>query len=312
MSNQSEIESVKSDEIIKDEKDKKCAPNLKFIDNSCIPLSQLVEMAKAYNKNLSKSGKLIKLHPKIQTLNPSKYKKYLLKHFSYRFKNVCDNQRCWIEQKFVNNMNNENKNKLKNLTFRPKGPNGQFAWLSTLDINKVMKQYEQKYKTFKFIGAVPIDFDDLNFPVDFASAKLKEVMSEKFIYSDLYKKNKIDKIGVVFNLDEHYKSGSHWVGAFGDLKKGKIYYYDSYGTEPEERISKFLRRLARVSEKIGVDPDSIDARHNTTQHQRGGSECGVFSLNFILKMLNGYSLDDVMKSGITDSEVNKCREVYFI
>ena len=32
------------------------------------------------------------------------------------------------------------------------------AWLSTIDINKVMKQYE-KNSDFVFLGAVPIDFD---------------------------------------------------------------------------------------------------------------------------------------------------------
>ena len=32
-------------------------------------------------------------------------------------------------------------------------------WLSTLDINKVMAQYEEAYPKFQYLGANPIDFD---------------------------------------------------------------------------------------------------------------------------------------------------------
>ena len=33
------------------------------------------------------------------------------------------------------------------------------TWLSSLDILKVMKQYENVYKSFVFIGPTPMDFD---------------------------------------------------------------------------------------------------------------------------------------------------------
>ena len=35
----------------------------------------------------------------------------------------------------------------------------RFRWLSTTDIEKVLKQYEKKYPDFKNIGPTPIDFD---------------------------------------------------------------------------------------------------------------------------------------------------------
>ena len=33
-------------------------------------------------------------------------------------------------------------------------------WLSSLDIKKVMKQYEDKHSDFSFFGPSPIDFDE--------------------------------------------------------------------------------------------------------------------------------------------------------
>ena len=48
-------------------------------------------------------------------------------------------------------------------TFRPKTPKSWYKnnteWLSTIDIEKVLNQYEDLYPDFQFIGAVPIDFD---------------------------------------------------------------------------------------------------------------------------------------------------------
>ena len=51
--------------------------------------------------------------------------------------------------------------------------------------------------------------------------------------------------GFVFNLDEHWKSGSHWVALYSDLSKGQIYFFDSYGKRPEKRIRSLVKRISR-------------------------------------------------------------------
>jgi hypothetical protein len=35
----------------------------------------------------------------------------------------------------------------------------KYEWLSSVDIESVMDQYEEKYPEFKFLGPTPIDFD---------------------------------------------------------------------------------------------------------------------------------------------------------
>ena len=72
--------------------------------------------------------------------------------------------------------------------------------------------YVNKNKDFIFLGAVPIDFDSLD-----------ELGIKDLDLDDLVKKGK-SKIGIVFNLDEHWKDGSHWVALYTDLKKNQIYF----------------------------------------------------------------------------------------
>ena len=289
------LDSIKSIDIIPDTKDLKCAPSQTFTDGSCMPLPLLVYMAQAYNDDLPNNK--IKLSHTLETLNPQKYKRYLVKEFKSRLNDICENQSCWLKQRFMQKLNKKIKDYAITKIFRPKGPQGQFDWLNTHNINTVMKQYEDKYRDFSFLGAVPIDFDDLYRPMG-----LKEFSLDDQIH------NGKTKIGIVFNLDEHYKSGSHWVAMYTDVNKGQIYFSDSYGIEPERRIRKLMRRFAKI---IKHKVNNLDVRHNKTRHQYGGSECGVYSLNFILRLLNGDTFDKIISKPISDEAVNRCRDVYF-
>ena len=42
--------------------------------------------------------------------------------------------------------------------FQKSGKNKN-TWLNSLDISRVMKQYEDNYKNFRFLGPSPIDFN---------------------------------------------------------------------------------------------------------------------------------------------------------
>ena len=122
---------------------------------------------------------------------------------------MCDDQTCWLRQDFVKKINSEEIHKN---TFRPIGPKGKYEWLSTTNINDVVEQYMKLHKDFIFLGAVPIDFDELPI-LGLSDLNFKELQ-----------KGGKDKIGIVFNLDEHYKSGSHWVALYADLNKNQVYF----------------------------------------------------------------------------------------
>jgi hypothetical protein len=277
----------------------KCAPGKKFTNGSCFTTNDLVKMASHYNK---------KYTDKIDIIED---KKYLLKELTRRMKQKynCNDDICWIETKFIKSMNDED---ILYDTFRPTGPKKQYEWLSTTDIDKVMYQYESKYPEFKFLGALPYDFEELPYfgiqNIDFD--KLKDTTY---------------KIGAVINLDEHNMPGSHWVALYANLRKNIVYYFDSFGKKPGKRINIFVRKILnymynvkyhtniKMSEFMSKfhSSNDYDVRYNKIQHQFKNSECGVYSMNFIIRLLGGETFDDIVNNITDDTTMNNCRKIYF-
>jgi len=116
-------------------------------------------------------------------------------------------------------------------------------WLSNFDIDAVLDQYDM-IPDFKYLGAVPLDFDkDLG-----GGYCVSQLTCDLDVAKD-YKRG-IRKYGMVINLDTHDKGGSHWVSLFANIKKGGVYFMDSYGYKPEKEIQKFM-------EKIRVDGNGM-------------------------------------------------------
>lgn len=280
----------------------KCAPGKNFKEGSCYTLEDLVSISKSYN-NIHTNDKI----------NIKRDKKYLLKQLLKKMdsKYDCnDDQTCWINTKVVKNINDTDISKY---TFRPKGPKKQYEWLSTTNINNVMGQYEKKYNNFKFFGAVPYDFEELP-GLDVYNLNL-----------DTFNK---EKIGMVINLDEHHESGSHWVSLYADLNKNQMYFFDSFANQPGDRIKKFTTKILthmynkKYNKNLntkqfldlnheGKEFDSFDIKYNKIQHQFKNSECGVYSMNFIIRLLKGETFDEITENITKDDEMNSCRNVYF-
>ena len=292
-------------------KEEKCAPSKSYTEGSCFTIIQLKKMSESYN-NFIDEKKI-----KGNKINIVDNKRELIKQLTSKLENICKDQICWIKQNFIKVLKDDD---IFNNTFRPSGPNGKFEWLSTTHINDVMTQYEDKYKEFKFYGAVPIDFDDLSF------LGIKDIN-----YDELFKTK--TKLGFVFNLDEHWKNGSHWVSLFADLEKKQIYFFDSYGKRPEKRIRNLVKRISRWChtthncddicsitdgsesymrrDKKNNIEEKLNIEYNRNRHQYKNSECGVYSLNFILRLLNGSSFNEITETKVLDDEINTCRDVYF-
>ena len=213
--------------------------------------------------------------------------------------NVCDKEMCWIEDKIFKNKIDTDK------IFSPKSPESwkknRNEWLTSIDILKFMKQYENIYKCFQFLGPSPIDYDThlLNGECvweDLCHFDLKEAIKEK-------KK----KIGVIFNLDPHNKSGSHWVRLFINVNKKFIYYFDSYGDRAPTQIRKFARTVQNQSEKLGKRYKYVQ---NKKRHQYEESECGMYCLYIIIQLLMDKNIEQFKKS-IPDKKMENLRKKYF-
>ena len=279
-----------------DNNDKRCSPHISFDGISCIQLHSLVEMAKAYNKFMDKNA--IKLNDKDETLDPVQYKKYLIKQFDEQLGDTCSTQNCWTKQDFIKYLKKSTHDEVKKYTFRPPGPEGKFEWLNTFNINDVMTQYEKKHPDFKYLGTVPMDFDSLP-QLGLKNLKVK----------DLHEKG-IKQIGLVLNLDNHNEDGSHWVGLYAHFQKG-VYYFDSYGANPEPRVRELMKRIYKQCKK-DLGCKDYTARYNKIRHQYKNSECGVYSMNFIERMLEEEQFNNICESKTSDDDIHKYRKKYFL
>ena len=225
-------------------------------------------------------------------------------------------------------------------SFRPPKPKSWYknkeTWLSTHDIKVVMEQYLSKHLDFEFIGPVPINFDEVLLPSFCVSNELCKISLRKMVKKGKY------KLGMIFNLDTHRQSGSHWVALYADLNIGEIYYFDSYGNKPPDEIRELMKKLEHqgnelINKKLLTLNQAIRFNYENTTSDRKlchiadkklskthfnsffncnrfqfkNSECGVYSMHFIEEFLNNKSYSDIVNNIVKDDVINKKRDFYY-
>ena len=223
-----------------------------------------------------------------------------------RLSDKCNKESCWFKQDF---MKKNTDNVMKKYTFAPDAPSSwkknKWEWLSSIEIEDIMKQYEHTYPCFSFLGPSPIDFD-------------KKLSYNECVWDELCKfdlKHFIDKkkkkIGIAFNLDPHHKDGSHWVGMFVNIPKGMIYYFDSNGEKLPRKINKLVKRIIEQGKSLGIDFKL--EQNNPVSHQRRDSECGIYVLYFLVEMIKDKPFQHFKnkKLRIKDKFMNSLRRKWF-
>lgn len=260
----------------------KCHPNHNK-DKLCIDEIQLLKMRDLWNAR----------HPD-RTIKSKK--KNIIEHKLITYTSICNDQKCLIRNILKKDLN----------VFAPKSPKiwkkNKSEWLDSLDIMRVMKQYEETYKDFIFLGPSPIDFDN-----KLDSKCVWPELCNLNIKKELSKKH--TKIGIIFNLDPHYKEGSHWTCMFIDLEKKYIFYFDSSGDSTPNEISLFIERIKKQCEELNIH---MKVHVNKTQHQYTDGECGMYSLYTIIKLLeNKHSVNYFLNHKISDKKINAHRRIFY-
>jgi hypothetical protein len=280
----------------------KCKPGLKgFIGNTCFTKDIVEQIKYHYNINATR---------KITVKKPNK----ILEHIKNDTK--CNDEQCWMKV-----LPKHLQDNIVNYLYRPIYPKkwnkNKNEWLSNFDMLAVIEQYEEVYTQFKFIGPTFIDFDT-------------KLYNYKCVENDLcnfnintYLKNKQTKIGIIFNLDKHYENGSHWVSLFVDLEHNFIFYFNSTGEETPPEIDALINRIIKQSNEKGI---KMDYKFNALEHQLEDTECGMYSLFFIISMLTDsiggdetqplLELKDKIrfftKTRIPDKDMEKLRDKYYV
>lgn len=285
-----------------------CSPLVKgktVNKNSCFTEDVLNVIKKEYNKDHRENQ--IMSHNKDEIWNELKHRL-----------STCDGERCWLNE--IDNT--VLRKKIDKLIFAPDSPpewkKNPDEWLSNFDILDVLKQYEEAYPNFKFIGPSPIDFDarPSSMNGDCVTKELCQFSLKKMM------DNKKTKIGIVFNLDKHNQSGSHWVSLFVDVDNNFLFYFDSAANSIPNEIKTLIDRILTQAKakQIGIEIKDVT---KIKQHQYGNTECGMYSLYFITTLLteetgegkklhtNQEKIDYFTKKRIPDKYVFDYRKKFF-
>jgi hypothetical protein len=276
-------------------KNLQCSPNPeKKKDYTCLDDPTLLKLKDLWNAR----------HPDVKI--ESKIPKEIWIQLKEYLKSICNKESCWLKQNFVEGkLDTELRD-----SFAPKSPadwkKNPNEWLSSVDILDVMKQYEKAYKCFEFMGPSPIDFDT-------------KMMGDQCVWEELCKFNlqeQIDsgktKIGIIFNTDKHTGGGKHWFSLFINIKKGEIFFYDSAGDMAGKEIQAFIDRVIEQGKKLNKPIVFKMDSNYPVEHQMGTTECGVYSLYFIVHMLEDKLTGHYLKTHkIKDKYMQQFRKVYF-
>jgi hypothetical protein len=279
--------------------------------SSCLTPELLVNIKNKYNNH----------HPGslITSNNPQEIWTLLKQRFAKEKR--CNNERCWLSE--IGDKKRETE--LAEKVFAPDQPpewrNNPDEWLSNFDIFNVLWQYQEKYPDFKFMGPTTIDFDTR------LPEKNGQCVENTLCNFNLKKdiSEGIQHFGCVFNLDKHWQSGSHWVSIYIDIPEKIIFFFDSAGASntPNE-IHDLVDRVKEQGVHLNP-PIEFEYFSNTrNQHQKGNTECGMYSIFFIITMLTGktpfyknkvLSMDErielFLKKKIPDEVVFDYRDLYF-
>lgn len=240
----------------------------------------------------------------ITTNSPSEIWEFLRQQMA----RVCKNEACWLRKLLITEENGKYRD-LLNYTFAPRAPKEWIkkpnTWLTSVDIENVMKQYENAYPSFMFLGPTPIDFDT-------------KLSAGECVWNDLCNFNIGNMIkrgkrhfGMIFNVDPHYKSGSHWISMFVHVKKGFIYFFDSTSDDIPKEVQALADRI--INDARDLTPCvPLKLIVNKKDHQYKNTECGMYSLFMIISVLTDkMSPADFAKKRVSDEQMEHFRKKYF-
>ena len=279
-------------------KEKHCSPKKSNIDGTCLDKDLIHQVAKSLNKMKNKNLTHINLNQSSEDIHGD---------ICQNIQNIskCSSEACWTTLKSLMKELGIHNKKFKD-SFKPLMPKkwikNDNEWLSTHEIEDCLKQHMEEDKQFYFYGAVPMDFKKCSV------SNLCSFDMNKHLHQ------KQSKIGIVFNTDPSNKEGEHWISMYIDLGKHNsyqygIYYFDSYGKKPSKEIKELIEKIKKQGSKCNRKPVYF---YNDISYQKKNTQCGMYAIHFIKKMLEGLSFQNYLRTPLSDKLMIDLRNEYFV
>jgi len=185
-----------------------------------------------------------------------------------------------------------------------KNNNSNKNWLSNFDITNIINQYAELHPNFKFIGTLPIDFIEKKYGENQCISEIMCNFDKYITNNQLY-----DLFGFAINTDKSNGSGKHWFALVINMKKQTIYCFDSVGNASRHKaIKDWVNRTSSIS--------NFTLLFSKNEHQQKNTECGMYSVLFILSMIYAEDTDQIWnlweKQTIPDNQVFNFRKYLFM
>jgi hypothetical protein len=193
--------------------------------------------------------------------------------------------------------------------FKAEGPANSTALLDNFNIDETIAKWAKHSeslfgKKFYHVPFQMIDFAQRG--TELAHLNIRKLMS------DGYK-----CFGVVLNTDVSSGRGKHWFAIYGDLDhKGTdkdpivLEYFNSSGNPPMREVANWLEAAKQdLLKNYSIEADSVVSANRRLQNSM--TECGVWSLMYILSRLKGHEPNWYYKTRANDADMIELRSFLF-
>ena len=284
---------------------------------SCFPLSALQELARSWNRTRGKAPGAARIDENSQ--DPAHLRSELTRLVAGG-KNK--------EVRWVQELGGASQNPVAGRMIMPVKPkawnDNPNQWLNNYDIQHVLNRFEGDAKyPYKLLGVFPIDFSGKDSGGNVLYPEMHDFQLSRYA-------GKYPFMGLITNLDTHDGPGTHWTSSFividPKMKCFGAYYYDSTFTSRTDlrRVPESIRRFFKVLKKQAEalpEARALNAKFKNVfyklSHQRGNTECGMFSIFYQVHWLNSIIKNadtvhkDIIRLKITDTQVAKLRDFFF-
>lgn len=234
----------------------------------------------------------------------------------------CDGESCVLSHSdFKGKIGANVAEQEKKLRMNPPGPYNSNALLNNFNIDHVLKLYTRKYPNFHHIPFKMIDFATTE-TRDFNLANGVEAFKAQSLTFLNPKEHMTmqgkDCCGVVLNTDFSSGGGKHWFCLFFDFRNINhitLEYFNSSGNMPSAEVHQYMVKLrSKIYMEYPKSECTIETVSNK-QIQFSQTECGVYSLYYIISRLEGHTLDEIRRiiktKGIADELMLEVRAHLF-